>query len=321
MTTPPPGKYKSYFMELSRLSCDAEGFADTLFVISRLEGDILTLKASDGKNSWQGSLCREKMKELAEESKMSVGDYLQETMMALAGHQIRRDLLFVYSNECLNSGMLSLTWKKQLADGVRFKLGSMDLKPCDSKETNLLLLNQYADDRQELLQKVEILSKKCDRLDLERENALEDFKKCSSRKDEMESDLYGKFRLILNEKKSKIRKLMEIKGHLTGQNEETLISESVPPPTEVEETNSKKATSSATKPETSVISLLNDASSCKPLSPPPIKKQHLAAVPEKHKALIPRPPLLSSSTAKDTCSSEKVDYDASVDASELLEMI
>ncbi len=71
---------------------------------------------------------KEQLETLAEESDMPASEYVQETLKAL-----RHDSgdLFVYSAECSESGQLHLTWKKQLAGGVRFKLGSVDLDPCD----------------------------------------------------------------------------------------------------------------------------------------------------------------------------------------------
>ncbi len=328
--------------KVSRLSC--EGYADSIFIWTECNGNHLSLKASDGKNTWQGTLGQEQLEELAGESRMPIVEYLQETVKALS-HDNMGDPAFVYSAEhSESSGVLHLTWKKQLSGGVKFQLGSMDLDPCDSQATNCFLLNYCVDRMQDLFRKVEKLDGECDRLITERGDALEMLQKCAALKDETEKDLYGKFKLILNGKKSKIRKLIDSKDHLADQNEEMRRSlwnsKSNMQPTKSESTSKDPSENyhhqtdvpvvvrpalSAAKPGTSVKSLLcDDAGSCRPPSPPPIKKPRLTKLSEKDKLVIPHPPHLSSPCSKakfDKSGVRKKDSEMSVDADELLNMI
>ena len=326
-------------IELSRLSC--EGHADVLFACTKYDGNNLSLQVSDGKsNSWQGISSKEELEIMAEESSMPLIEYLEETVKALS----HEDLEFMYSAELSESGMLRLTWKKQLSGGVRFKLGSMDLSPSDFQATNRFLLDYSIDRMQSLFQKVSKLDRECSRLENERRTALNLVQKYSSIKDETEKDLYGKFKLILNEKKSKIRKLIELKDHLTDQNEEMKRviwnAKSTAQPIKGEslvavvEEQDKKGTSSdshpqssAHKPETLMKSLLCDAGSCRPPSPPPVKKQRLMMVSEKGKIEIPHPPPLSSTCTKaklqpqNNSKDHKNVNDSDVSMDELIDMI
>ncbi len=52
----------------------------------------------------------------------------------------------------------------------------------------------------------------------ERQSALDRLEKCAEVKEAVEAELYGKFKLILNEKKAKIRRLMEQLSSLSDRN-------------------------------------------------------------------------------------------------------
>lgn len=324
-------------IEVSRLIC--EGYPDSLFAWTKYEGGRLNLQVSDGKSkSWKGTCSQEHLEAMAEESNMSLQEYVDESVRALS-HCQDEDLVFICSAECSESGMLCLTWKKELSDGVRFRLGSVELVPSDVPTTSRCLLDYCVDKMPELLQKVINSEKECSRLERERKSALDLLEKCTTLKEQAEKELYGKFKLVLNEKKSKIRKLMEIKEHLTEQNEEMqrIIWDLKSAAQSSEERQNSPEDALATreapaipgpaarvhKTNNTMRSLLSDAGACRPPSPPPVKRQRISKPSERGKIELPHPPPLRSKAKPQDHSKEVKNEsdDLSIDANELLDMM
>lgn len=301
-----------------------------LFVWTTFSEKLLAVKASDGACTWQGTLSGQQLKTLAELSKMSLGPFIDETVKALSGASIG-DPSFVYSATPAEAGGLELTWKK-LSDGVKFQLGSINLIPAPNQSINCLLLNHSLDCVNDLELKVKELEGECGRLTRERQTALAHLKSCSSELEAIESELHGKFKLILNEKKAKIRKLMESKAYLVDQNEEMQrqiweTRTGAQPSTESESKTKQQSTNKSSVKEktppnyqSGVESLLCDAP-CKPPSPPPTKRRLLSKGTKKGQIEIPQPPPLELHTANKTKKATKMDTEMSLDSNELLDML
>ena len=91
-----------------------------------------------------------------------------------------------------------------LTDNVKFLLGSVTLSPHHDEGAATLL-----DFAVSSLQEMGDLQKENTRLASEHQGALSRLEKCTNLQEDIEKDLFGKFKVILNEKKAKIRQLME----------------------------------------------------------------------------------------------------------------
>lgn len=106
-------------------------------------------------------------------------------------------------------GALELTWKKHiLTDNVKFLLGSVTLSPRHD-EGAATLLDFAVSSLEQTQQDMDDLQKENTRLASERQGALSRLEKCANLQEDIEKDLFGKFKVILNEKKAKIRRLTE----------------------------------------------------------------------------------------------------------------
>ena len=325
---PVPNIYPSLAMAtISRLNIEE---SEPLFVWIKFDDeDSLTVRVSDGACAWKGTLCVEELQVMADNSKMPLCSFLDETAKALSRKNMG-NLSYVYTIKHLNGGVLKLAWKKIVSDGIKFQVGNIELVP--DKPGGCFLFNYSLDCIATLEHKIEEAEEKCKQTIVERQVAIDGLQACSSMQKKIEDELYGKFKLILNEKKSKIRKLTESNAHLQDQNEEmlrqvwnakrtgstTLISDhnaKDPCSTEVEQIHLSKQ-----KQGVHIESLLCDAP-CKPPSPPPpAKRQRFGA--GKTKTELPHPPHLSSSKKKQPI--EHVDQDhssMSIDSNELLDML
>ena len=143
-----------------------------------------------------------------EQVAMDEDKFKEETRKALTRQNLGI-LNFVYSAAKKGSGQMELTWKKHiLADNVKFLLGSVTLNLCrDQGATRLLDFAVSA--LEENQQDIGDLQKENMRLSSERQGALSRLEKCANLQEDIEKDLFGKFKVVLNEKKAKIRQLME----------------------------------------------------------------------------------------------------------------
>lgn len=114
---------------------------------------------------------------------------------------------FVYSTVKKES-IIELTWKKHiLSDNIKFLLGSVTLSLCKDQDATSLL--NFAASALEVNQQEIGDLQKNNRLSSERQGALAHLEKWVNIKDEIEKDLFGKFKVVLNEKKAKIHRLIE----------------------------------------------------------------------------------------------------------------
>lgn len=312
---------------LSRLL--AEERDEPLFVWTDSTQGTLSVEVSDGASTWQGTLCTEQLEKFAELSKMSLESFQDQTKSALSGKRTDEESSFVYSATCGKAGELQFVWKK-LSGGIKFHLGNITLTPVQNKTVNSHLLNHCLDCVNVLEQKIALLTEKCDRFKDERQIALERLNTCTLAQETLETEIYGKFKLILNEKKAKIRKLIESKSYLSEQNEEMqrqiweLKSHAAPvaeqqPEEQQEPSNQVKRKKPSTSTTTDLESLLCDAPLKAP-SPPPSKRRQINRGARKGKAEIPQPPSLHLHSSTEHSSNEN-NIEMSLESSDLLDML
>ncbi|XP_030848819.1 DNA repair protein XRCC4 isoform X2 [Strongylocentrotus purpuratus] len=104
---------------------------------------------------------------------------------------------------------VELSWKK-VVSSVKFQVGKVSLDAVSSsQETIQDTLLHSIETITDLKGSIYRLESENDRLSNERKQALTRLEKCVVQKEEMEGDLYGKFAVIVNEKKAKIRELKD----------------------------------------------------------------------------------------------------------------
>jgi DNA-repair protein XRCC4 len=112
---------------------------------------------------------------------------------------------------------MELTWKKHiLTNNVKFLLGSVTLNIC-REQGAIQLLDFAVSALEENQQEIGDLQKENHRLASERQGALARLDKCANLQQDIEKDLFGKFKVVLNEKKAKIRRLMEQLSNVSTQ--------------------------------------------------------------------------------------------------------
>lgn len=196
---------------LASLAClEVDDAVRVLYVLTEEEsGGGLELTVSDGKKAWSGVLGAAEMRALAAGVKLEEEEFLAETKRALTREDIGTHH-FVYSTRSTAGGGMQLAWKKHLiSDNIKFQLGSVSLHPVAPEKAHSHLLKQAIATISALQGQVREVQGEANRLDRERQSVLDRQEKFVSLKEDIERDLYGKFKLVLNEKKAKIRRLMD----------------------------------------------------------------------------------------------------------------
>lgn len=143
--------------------------------------------------------------------------FKEETLKALTRQNLGI-LNFVYSvSKKGGGGQMELTWKKHiLTNNVKFLLGSVTLNIC-REQGAIKLLDFAVSALEQNQQDIGDLQKENHRLASERQGALTRLEKCANLQEDIEKDLFGKFKVVLNEKKAKIRRLMEQLSNVSTQ--------------------------------------------------------------------------------------------------------
>ena len=196
-------------LHCSLAQLEVEDDSCSLYVLTRREGDGLGITVSDGKQAWSRRLGGRQLAEMARKVKMEEEEFYSETLKALTRENMG-SLHFVYSMRVCSSGSLELVWKKHLlSENIKFQLGVVTLDPQLGEQVHRQLLGFAIDSMTSLREEISGLQVEKERLVRERQTALERLEKCVSLKEDTEHDLYRKFKLVLNDKKAKIRRLME----------------------------------------------------------------------------------------------------------------
>jgi len=189
-----------------------------LYILTKSEGDGISITVSDGGQAWGGRLIGKQMGEMALKVRMEEEQFYSETLKALTRENMG-ELNFVYSMRVCPSGSLELTWKKHLiSDNIKFQLGVATLDPQPGERVHRQLLEFAIGSITSLQAEISSLQVERGRLVSERQAALGRLEKCISVKEDMEQDLFGKFKFVLNSKKAKIRQLMEQLSHVSEEN-------------------------------------------------------------------------------------------------------
>ena len=196
---------------------ETEGSFPNLYVLTVYEKGTLTLKVSDGKQMWDGTFHKIALVSMAEKAKLAFDTFLQQSLNALTqcGSE---DITFAFSATMDSSNNLLFAWKKHIvSENVKFQIASVMLQ--QSLVTISSMLKFAVGSISSLKEDISSLTKTVENLKKERSQALEKLERCATLKEDLESDLYGKFKLVLNDKKAKIRLLSEQVKTLTEENQ------------------------------------------------------------------------------------------------------
>ena len=191
----------------------------SFFLLTSLSGEDILLKLSNGEDSWSGRLTANNRKEIARSAHMNEADHFRDTLQALRQEGSRADE-FVYSTKVKENGDLELSWKKYLREeDIKFQLGTITLRSSIKRsKTNCELLDFAVRSIVDLQAEVSASKAEKQRLIVERASILQKLEERVNLKEDLEKDLYGKFKIVLNAKKTKIRALMEQINELLDEN-------------------------------------------------------------------------------------------------------
>ena len=347
----------------------------TVYLLTCREGAALQLTVCAGSEVFGGRVGKKELSSMAQAVGMAVEEFTKETERALTRQQLGA-VNYVYSLK-RSFGCVELVWKRHLvSDNVKvctsgqhhclsvslvfslppsplqcnlshsflqFQLGSVTLEPKAPGASYQLILEHAVSTTQSLQQKIEDLEREKSRLASERQVALSLLDKCANLKEELEGELYGKFKIVLNEKKAKIRRLMEQLETLSDQNKSLQLQVSshvgggIPSSSAADEGDAHRRESRETDDE-----MAGDTPSPKqPSSPPPMASssllgegQEVVSPPVKRRRRqtrkkgggepeIPRPPTITRppSTDKVKVRPERGDSGASVESDDLLQQL
>lgn len=167
-------------------------------------GFVITL--TDGQSAWIGTVSESEIGREADDMAMEKEKYVEELRKALvSGAGPMDSYQFDFSEE-----HCCFFCEKNLKD-VSFRLGSFNLeKVANPAEVIREIICYCLDSIAENKAKNEHLQEAHERLLRDWNDVQERFEKCVSAKEGLEIDLYKRFILVLNEKKSKIRSLHKL---------------------------------------------------------------------------------------------------------------
>lgn len=167
-------------------------------------GFVVTL--TDGQSAWTGTVSESAISQEADDMAMEKEKYVDELKKALVSGAGPADAYkFNFSKESCH-----FSFEKNLKD-VSFRLGSFNLEKVTSPaEVIRKLICDCLDTIAENQAKNEHLQKENERLLRDWNDVQGRFEKCVNAKENLETDLYKRFILVLNEKKAKIRSLHKL---------------------------------------------------------------------------------------------------------------
>ncbi|XP_051028566.1 DNA repair protein XRCC4 [Acomys russatus] len=167
-------------------------------------GFVITL--TDGHSAWTAPVSESDISQEADDMAMEKEKYVDELRRALvSGPEAADTYKFVFSKESCHFSI-----EKELKD-VSFRLGSFNLHKV-TKPTEVIreLICYCLDSIAEKEAKNEHLQRENERLLRDWTDVQGRFEKCVTAKEALEADLYQRFILVLNEKKTKIRSLHKL---------------------------------------------------------------------------------------------------------------
>ena len=203
------------------IKLETEGDYPILYLLVHDRPDVYYIEATDGQMTWAGAYSHQTTKEVAKSAKMPERDVVMETRQALTGESQTSSKYLYTTSRNTTDNSLEFVWKKHLiADNIKFTLGTIVMETQISNVLHAKMMDHAVSKIYELRAVIHDLNLEKERLLSERSAALKRLEKCIDLKDEVESDLYGKFKVVLNEKKSKIRRLMDSLNYVSTQQQE-----------------------------------------------------------------------------------------------------
>nr|XP_025722520.1 DNA repair protein XRCC4 isoform X3 [Callorhinus ursinus] len=191
-------------------------------------GSGFVIALTDGQSAWTGTVSESEISQEADDMALEKEKYVDELRKALVlGGGPADAYKFDFSRESCH-----FSFEKNLKD-VSFRLGSFNLeKVASPAEVIRKLICDCLDTITENQAKNEHLQKENERLLRDWNDVQGRFEKCVSAKEAVETDLYKRFILVLNEKKAKIRSLhkllnevQELEKNVEPERETTTCSE------------------------------------------------------------------------------------------------
>lgn len=160
----------------------------------------------DGTNIFEGILQEEEIEDGARDVGISIAEYKRMLKSAFAGE--KTELVYDFSIKRRRNSM-ELHWKR-VSNDTKFRLGIIPISyPRDpNKSTRRFLSNCYRSSKNDKAVMDE-MEEKYSQLLSKHEDLQKDLDTCNSNKETLLADLVSKFVLVINEKKSKVRKLQE----------------------------------------------------------------------------------------------------------------
>uniref|UniRef100_H0VL10 DNA repair protein XRCC4 n=1 Tax=Cavia porcellus TaxID=10141 RepID=H0VL10_CAVPO len=221
-------------------------------------GFVITL--TDGQSAWIGTVSESEIGQEADDMAMEKEKYVGELRKALVSGAGTGD---AYKFD-FSEGDCCFSCEKNLKD-VSFRLGSFNLeKVANPAEVIRELLCYCLDNIAENQAKNEHLQKENERLLRDWNDVQGRFEKCVSAKEDLETDLYKRFILVLNEKKSKIRSLhkllnevQELEKNIEREREATASSETPAARDPLYDASTDEGSGSESEPPASAPASLN----------------------------------------------------------------
>ncbi|KAM8792516.1 DNA repair protein XRCC4 [Eudromia elegans] len=185
----------------------------TYFLEVSWEKDLGTgfvIMLSDAQRAWTGTVSEAEISREAADMEMDREKYVEELKRALIlGEESADKYNFVVARS-EEDAVCHFSYEKNLKD-VSFRLGSLKLQKVSRPAEVIKELIAHCLDCLERLQaKNEHLQNENEKLFRDWSDMEKRLEKCVEAKEELEADLYNRFILVLNEKKSKIRNLQKL---------------------------------------------------------------------------------------------------------------
>ncbi|XP_038820873.1 DNA repair protein XRCC4 isoform X2 [Salvelinus namaycush] len=183
-------------------------------------GSGFLLLLTDGQNAWRGEVSEDAVREEAEELEMQTDRYIQDLQQALTGTGPSTDYSFTLTYNPGPMANMTLAYEKVQRD-ISFCLGSVLLGKIPEPVEEVRALLTHGLERGTALQNHNhLLKEENHRLKQELQHINAELQRFVSGKETLESELYSRFTLVLNEKKAKIRSLQKNLTHLQETREE-----------------------------------------------------------------------------------------------------
>ncbi|XP_040914113.1 DNA repair protein XRCC4 [Toxotes jaculatrix] len=178
-------------------------------------GSGFQLLLTDGQDAWRGEVSEAAVCEEAEELEMQRERYIQDLQRALTGTDGSVTYSFTLTPSPPNhSSTVTLAYEKVQKD-ISFRLGSVSLKAVSEPAEAVRELLIHSLQRGNTLEhQNQNLEEENQRLRQEQQRITAELKRYAAGKEALETELYSRFVLVLNEKKAKIRSLQETVTHL-----------------------------------------------------------------------------------------------------------